>query len=63
MKFAHPLLVKAICWQLLGLISMSVVGYAFTGSVTVGGVMALVNGVVGFVLYIVFERVWERSAR
>lgn len=51
-------LVKSILWTLLGLMVMAIVGYAFTGSVVVGGGMAVVNGVLGFVSYTLYERVW-----
>ena len=51
---------KAIFWQMLGLISMGIVGYAFTGSIRVGGAMALVNAAVGLTFYVIYERLWAR---
>jgi len=51
---------KAIFWQILGLFSMGAVGYYFTGSLRVGGFMALVNAAVGLTLYVAYERVWAR---
>jgi len=51
---------KAIFWQMLGLISMGIVGYGFTGSIRVGGAMALVNAAVGLTFYVVYERLWAR---
>lgn len=52
--------IKAIVWNLLGLVTMSLVGLAMTGSVAVGGVMALVNTALGFTLYLLYERLWAR---
>ncbi|WP_428542268.1 DUF2061 domain-containing protein [Profundibacter sp.] len=52
--------VKALCWQLLGLVTMSAVGYGFTGSMRVGGVMAMANAAVGLMTYIGYERLWAR---
>ncbi|EBA16690.1 hypothetical protein RSK20926_02759 [Roseobacter sp. SK209-2-6] len=53
-------LVKAVIWNLMGLATMTLVGLAATGSVTVGGIMAAVNTAVGFACYLVYERVWTR---
>ncbi|MBI1493112.1 DUF2061 domain-containing protein [Halocynthiibacter styelae] len=51
---------KAILWQALGLFSMLVVGFLFTGSIAVGGAMAVVNALIGLTVYILFERAWNR---
>ena len=51
-------LVKALCWNLIGLATMSGVGYAATGSVALGGAMAMWNTVLGLSLYILYERLW-----
>jgi len=51
---------KAVIWQAMGLFTMLVVGYFFTGSVVTGGAMALANALIGLTVYIVFERVWNR---
>ena len=53
-------LVKAVIWNLMGLMMMSLVGLVATGSAAVGGAMALVNTAIGFTLYLVYERVWSR---
>lgn len=50
--------VKAVIWNVIGLISMSLVGYLATGSVGAGGVMAVVNTAIGFTLYLFYERIW-----
>lgn len=53
-------LLKSVVWTLIGLVSMALVGLAFTGSVALGGGMALVNAVLVFASYLVYERVWAR---
>ena len=52
--------VKAVLWTLIGLISMSVIGLLFTGSLSQGGLMAVVNAALGFISYLVYERVWSK---
>ena len=51
-------LVKAVVWNIMGLASMTAVGFAATGSVASGGVMAVVNTAIGFTMYLFYERVW-----
>lgn len=51
---------KAFCWQITGLMSMSLIGYVFTGSFSEGGMIAVVGTVFGFVSYVVHERIWAR---
>lgn len=51
-------LVKGLGWTLLGLVVMTVVGFAMTGSVETGGVMAVINAALGFASYLVYERLW-----
>lgn len=53
-------LVKALCWNLLGLAMMSLVGLAMTGSAALGGAMAAINTGIGFVSYLIYERFWAR---
>ena len=53
-------LVKSGLWTLLGLVVMALVGFAFTGSLTVGGSMAAINAALGFVMYAFYERLWAR---
>ncbi|WP_065333176.1 DUF2061 domain-containing protein [Tritonibacter mobilis] len=51
-------LVKAVVWNVIGLISMTVVGFVATGSFSAGGLMAGVNTALGFTTYLIYERVW-----
>ena len=51
---------KAFCWQAVGLIVMTIIGYIFTGSAGEGGALALTSAVVGLVHYFLHERAWAR---
>ena len=53
-------ILKAVLWNLLGLLTMTVVGLVATGSAVAGGAMAIANTAIGFTLYLVYERVWAR---
>lgn len=53
-------LVKAVLWQVLGLAMMLAVGWALTGSATLGGMIALLNTAIGFTSYFLYERIWAR---
>ena len=55
-------LLKALVWQVIGFVSMVSVGLVITGSLKAGGTMAVVNSGLGFVVYLVYERVWSRVA-
>jgi uncharacterized membrane protein len=51
-------IVKAIIWQLMGLVVMIVIGFAVTGSFWAGGVMGVINALIGVATYMIYERVW-----
>jgi len=53
-------LVKAVTWQALGLVTMTAITFALTGSLATGGAVALVSTVTGAVFYILHERLWAR---
>lgn len=53
-------LVKALVWNVIGLITMSLVGLILTGSAVVGGAMAVVNTALGLTMYVIYERLWTR---
>ncbi len=42
----------------MGLVIMSLVGLLATGSVAMGGALAVVNTAIGLTMYVVYERVW-----
>ena len=53
-------ILKAILWNILGLAVMALVGFVMTGSVLLGGTMALLNTGIGFLSYVIYERIWSR---
>ncbi len=62
METRRRTLVKAIVWNVIGLSVMCLVGLVMTGSMKVGGTIALVNTIIGLSTYILYERVWSRIA-
>ncbi|MEZ5779192.1 MAG: DUF2061 domain-containing protein [Paracoccaceae bacterium] len=60
METGKRTVLKAVLWNVLGLMMMAVVGFAMTGSAAVGGAMAAANTAIGTVFYILYERVWSR---
>lgn len=55
-------LAKALSWQGVGLATMTAIGFAFTGSASAGGALALASAAVGLVAYMAHERIWGRIA-
>ena len=53
-------LVKAVFWNLIGLLVMCLVGLLLTGSLALGGTMAVLNSAIGFVTYLAYERFWAK---
>lgn len=53
-------LVKALIWNVIGLITMIAVGFVATGSFAVGGAMAVVNAALGLSMYVIYERIWAQ---
>ena len=51
---------KAICWQAMGLIVMTLIGYLFTGSASQGATLALTSAAIGMVTYFLHEKAWAR---
>ncbi|MBR9842765.1 MAG: DUF2061 domain-containing protein [Rhodobacteraceae bacterium] len=51
-------IVKAVIWNIMGLTVMTLVGFLATGSATIGGAMAVINTGIGFVMYVLYERLW-----
>ncbi|MDG1431232.1 MAG: DUF2061 domain-containing protein [Paracoccaceae bacterium] len=51
-------LVKAVIWNALGLTIMALVGFFMTGSFATGGIIALANTILGFSMYLGYERIW-----
>ena len=51
---------KAISWQLLGLVMMSLISFYFTGSIVSALSLSLASMLSGFVCYIAHEKIWQR---
>lgn len=49
---------KALVWNAMGLVMMTLVGLIATGSAALGGMVALVNTAIGLTMYVIYERVW-----
>ncbi len=49
---------KAVIWNVIGLVTMSLVGLIATGSLAIGGTLALINAALGMTLYVIYERIW-----
>tara|TARA_B110000503_G_C6776053_1_gene261346 strand:- start:96 stop:299 length:204 start_codon:yes stop_codon:yes gene_type:complete len=56
----HRSFTKAVVWNVIGLTVMLGVGFAFTGSIALGGAMAMINTAIGLCSYVLYERVWSR---
>lgn len=46
----------------MGLAVMTLVGLIATGSVAVGGAVAMVNTAIGLTMYVIYERIWAGIA-
>ena len=51
-------IIKAVLWNVMGLVTMIGVGFVMTGSLVLGGTMAIINTGVGLVCYVLYERLW-----
>ena len=54
------IIAKAVCWQASGLVVMTTLGYAFTGSVSQSGMLALSTTIIGLVAFFAHEKLWAR---
>lgn len=53
-------IVKAVTWQAIGLVTMTLMAWFATGSLTAAGGLALAGALSGFVCFILHERLWAR---
>lgn len=51
---------KALTWQAMGLAMMTLIGFAATGSLSAGGLIAAVSSAISLVTYVLHERAWAR---
>lgn len=54
--------VKACSWQSLGMLTTSILAFVMTGSISAAGSFAVATTVVGFVCYMLHERIWQSIA-
>jgi len=54
--------VKAVTWQAMGLVAMSVLGFLYTGSWQSAGEFALGSAALGLVNFMIHEKLWARIA-
>ena len=60
METTVRLLAKSITWQVMGFCSMTLIGYLYTGSISVGGGIAVSAALTGFIGYFVHETLWSK---
>ncbi len=53
-------IVKAVTWQVLGLVTMTLMAWVATGNLAAAGGLALSAALSGFVFFILHERLWAR---
>lgn len=56
------LLAKAVTWQVAGFLSMMLIGFLFTGSVTASGGITIAGSITGFVAYFAHEMACAKVA-
>ncbi len=54
------LILKSVTWQAAGLITMTLIGFVFTGSFAASSSIAVVGSIAGFVSYFLHEVVWSK---
>ena len=50
---------KSLSWQALGLCTTMLTAFLLTGSLAMGGAMALSSAVIGTVMFVLHERAWD----
>ena len=59
MDTTKRILIKAISWQLLGIATMTILSFLFTGSIQRSMVLALMSCFVSFLFFIIHEKIWN----
>ncbi len=54
------LIIKSATWQIAGLLSMTLIGFLFTGSFAASSGIAIAGSMAGFVSYFLHEVIWSR---
>jgi len=53
-------LIKAFTWQVLGILTMTLLSYFYTGSVTTSLSLAFASCAVSFLVFLLHEKLWNR---
>jgi len=59
MDSTRRIILKAITWQILGVITMTALSYPHTGSLTIALTLSVSTSAAGFVSFLVHERIWN----
>nr|CAA6830171.1 MAG: Unknown protein [uncultured Thiotrichaceae bacterium] len=51
---------KAVTWQLLGFVVMTLLGYYYTGSLSSAASLAGSSMTTGFIFYFLHEKLWQK---
>ena len=51
---------KALSWQLLGIVTTSLIGWYFTGSLSAAFSLASISMLSGTVFYFIHEKIWQQ---
>ena len=54
------LIIKSATWQIAGLLTMTIIGFLFTGSFAASSGIAIVGSIAGFISYFLHEIVWSK---
>ncbi|MFT6676154.1 MAG: putative membrane protein [Sulfitobacter sp.] len=60
MELKKRTIAKALTWQIIGLIMMTLIGYVSTGSIAAAGGIVIASFSSGTVTYFLHERIWAR---
>lgn len=60
MESTKRTIVKALSWQTIGLVVMTIISYVHTGSLTSALSLAGTSTVLGLISYVIHEKLWQR---
>ena len=60
MEHSSRTFVKALTWQLIGFVVMSIVNYYYLGSLRSGIGLSALLAMIGLLIYYLHERLWEK---
>lgn len=54
------MITKSVTWQIGGLLTMTFIGFLFTGSFAASSGIAIAGSIAGFICYFLHELVWAK---